>query len=101
MFEWWVVLPGLMSLQIAVMPWNAPDRLPGAGAILIPSPTRLIFNVAVLLVTPFPEFVTAPQLITTHLPGISPYTLQDSQYTRFQQPSNQAPPSTFSRTYGS
>jgi hypothetical protein len=70
------------------MRWNA-EKIPGAGAILLPSPSsKLILNVAALLTSPFPEVVIAPSHVT-HLPGISPYTLQDSQYTRFQQPSGQ------------
>jgi hypothetical protein len=72
------------------MPWGVPDRIPGAGAILYPSnASNTVISVAALLTTPYPDFITAPRMVT-HVPGTSPYTLQDSQYTRFQQPSSYA-----------
>jgi hypothetical protein len=47
-------------LQVAFAPWNACDRLPGAGIVLYPTPnsSNLLFG-AVLLSPPVPDFVAA------------------------------------------
>jgi len=50
----------LQNQMVAFAPWNASDRLPGAGIVLYPTPnsSNLLFG-AVLLSTPIPDFVAA------------------------------------------
>ena len=50
----------LTYFQVAFAPWNACDRLPGAGIVLYPTPNsgNLLFG-AVLLSAPVPDFIAA------------------------------------------
>jgi hypothetical protein len=62
------------------MPWASPERIPGAGAILLPAgPSHMIISVAALLTSPFPEFIAGSRPSSSR----NPYTLQGDQYIPF------------------
>lgn len=80
-----------MTSQVAVAPWNASDRLPGAGIVLFPTQmsTNLLFG-AIFLTSPFPDFVTmsptmsfspSPTLIPSRQPYPQPIYQQQMGYT--------------------
>ncbi|KAA1472397.1 hypothetical protein DENSPDRAFT_179522 [Dentipellis sp. KUC8613] len=52
----------LDNQMVAFAPWNAPDRLPGAGIMIYPTPTSgSVLVGAMFLSGPFPNFITFSQ----------------------------------------
>jgi hypothetical protein len=79
----------LKYFQVAFAPWNACDRLPGAGIVLYPTPNsgNLLFG-AVLLSAPVPDFIAA-----------SFSSLIPAEQMPYSQPSYMGSDSSYSMTY--
>lgn len=70
-------------LQVAIAPWNAHDRLPGAGIIIYPAQNSSALLVgAIFLTSPFPEFVapSSPHGQMMHSP-----TVMQPRHPSYQQ----------------
>jgi hypothetical protein len=82
-----------MTSQVAIAPWTASDRLPGAGVVLYPSQhsNNLLLG-AILLTSPFPDFIVlsptasfspSPALLSPRHP-----TYPQSPYSNHMYPSS-------------
>lgn len=88
------------------MPWGAPDRLPGAGMILYPTPgSTTVLAGAVFLASQFPEWALPPRIVSGSIapppqpphPAPQAYAYNPGAYGAYTQQEQQnpyGPPST-------
>ncbi|KAI0319853.1 hypothetical protein OF83DRAFT_719984 [Amylostereum chailletii] len=87
----------LENHMVAYAPWNIPDRLPGAGIMLYPSPSSHALLIgAIFLSSPFPEFIAYSQPATSR---VSPLNTVPAPMPFFQQPHAYGQPGPSSQHY--